>query len=910
MNTVRVVIIALAYLILGKLGLMLAIPPGYATIIWPSAGVAVAALATFGYRVWPGVFLGSFLVNLSAGPGVGVLFSERWLETAVIPIGIAIGAAVQAVTALFLVRRFAGFPNRLETEKQVLQFLVWAGPLACAANSIIGTSILFLTGTVTEDAFLRNLLIWWLGDTIGVFIFAPVVLVWLLKPLHIWKPRRLPVTVPALICLVITVAITMAGARYEREKLTQNFIKLAVALPVTLEDTLRLYTHMLDGLAGLHAANGTLTREQFKSFYSRSLESIGGIQAVSWNPVVYPEGRESYERATQAEGFKDFKITERNSSGELVPAQMHPDHVVVSYIEPYEKNVGAHGFDVGSNATRRAAFERARDTGLPVATGRITLVQETEKQFGVLVFMPVYRQGVVPGTIEGRRQNIEGYMVGVLRGGDIVSAAFSDVAAENLTFSLFDDSAPPEDEFLYASARAGEGVRALEESGLFGGASILTHTANIDFAGRNWYFEINPTPEFIAQNRTENSWVILVGGAMLTGLLIAFFMLLSGRREYLRELVAERTRELSASQKRLAQAQRIASFGNFQLDVSGERMWWSDEVDRILGMPDGRLKRTYETLSSSFHHHDLHKLTRAIEDVRSEGGRASVDCRLILGDGQEKVIHAQMERVTDTETGKFRIDGTIQDITERVMLDRMKHEFIANTSHELRTPLTSIRASLGLLMSEQIANLPEKAKQLITLSDKNAARLARLVNDLLDLETANSTGFTLNSKVLDLQKVVREAVEVTSFLADEFGVNIVVELGQPVQIYADKDRLIQVFVNLISNAAKFSPSGGEIKVSVSTQEGAAFIAVADQGDGIAPGFRDQVFKPFSQADGSAARRRGGTGLGLYIAKTLTEIQGGRISFDTELGNGTTFMVELPVAEAATSAEAASSAKVA
>lgn len=876
--------------------MQLAIPPGYATVIWPPSGIAVAVILAYGHRVWPGIFIGSFLTNFSADIEAGSLADV--VQAAAVPAGIAVGAVLQAVASSGLVHKFAGYPNRLETEKQVFSFFFWAGPVACLINSTIGSSVLCAAGVVSTADYLENLGTWWAGDTIGVFIFTPLSLVWILGLSADWKPRRMIVTVPILVSFMLTVILTVAGSDFDRERLQLNFARQAASLPPALERTLEQQINVLNSLAGLRVASPDMDRQTFKVFSDRAFRSFEGIQALSWNPVIYPQDRAAFEQQTRDEGFVEFAVVERDDSAGLVPVADRQDYVAVHFIEPYDINKGAHGFDVGSNTTRRQAFEKARDTGQPVATSRITLVQETGEQFGVLVFMPVYKRGAMPVTIEDRRQQIEGYMVSVLRGGDIVNAALDDIASERFTFRLFDDSAPRSEQFLFQSRRADDSVRVLDETGVFGGAAEFAVTTLIDFAGRRWRFEINPAPEFLAQNRSANSWIILLGGVLITGFIASFFLLVSGRSEMLRAMVMEKTRSLSISEHRLAQAQRIASLGNWELNVETGVFWWSDEVNRILNTNPDNAAKTVDLFLAFIHPDDRALISSEIARLLNKRGALNIDCRLLLSGGTEKMVQLQAELAYEDGEHPIRVIGTIQDISERKKLDRMKDEFISTVSHELRTPLTSIQGSLGLLMAKAGADVDEKSQKLLKLAYDNCQRLSRLVNDILDIEKIAAGKMEYRLETVEICRLVCDIVERQQSFAEKYGVEFEQHFDVPeIYVNLDQDRFNQALVNLLSNAAKFSDEGDRIEIRVSRNSaGEALISVSDNGQGIPEAFHSKVFEKFAQADGSETRMTGGSGLGLNITKKIIEAFDGTVEFESEEGVGSTFTFTLPVSQ--------------
>lgn len=239
--------------------------------------------------------------------------------------------------------------------------------------------------------------------------------------------------------------------------------------------------------------------------------------------------------------------------------------------------------------------------------------------------------------------------------------------------------------------------------------------------------------------------------------------------------------------------------------------------------------------------------------------------------------------------------AVIRDISERRRVEEMKQQFVSTVSHELRTPLTSIAGSLGLLVGGAGGVLPEKAGRLIGIAHSNSQRLVRLINDILDVEKIESGQMTLDLTSLDLRDIALLSLDNVRGLADSLGVSLALSEGTEAPVSGDADRLVQVVVNLLSNAAKFSPSGGVVEVSVVPEARIARLSVRDHGPGIPDAFRARIFTKFAQADGSDTRQRGGTGLGLAIAREIAERHGGRLWFESTPGEGATFHLDLPLA---------------
>jgi PAS domain S-box-containing protein len=240
----------------------------------------------------------------------------------------------------------------------------------------------------------------------------------------------------------------------------------------------------------------------------------------------------------------------------------------------------------------------------------------------------------------------------------------------------------------------------------------------------------------------------------------------------------------------------------------------------------------------------------------------------------------------------------LTDITELKRIDRMKSEFVSTVSHELRTPLTSIRGSLGLISGGVAGPMPQSAKALLDIAQNNCERLIRLINDMLDSEKIESGKMDFDFRDTDIKVLLEQALAANEGFARQHNVAFVLSAPtRPLMARVDADRLTQVVTNLVSNAVKFSPSGGSVQVSLTRVAGSVRVEVRDNGPGIPEAFHARIFQKFSQADSSDTRLKGGTGLGLNISRAIVERHSGRIGFTTEADVGTTFHFEIPEAAA-------------
>ncbi len=234
-----------------------------------------------------------------------------------------------------------------------------------------------------------------------------------------------------------------------------------------------------------------------------------------------------------------------------------------------------------------------------------------------------------------------------------------------------------------------------------------------------------------------------------------------------------------------------------------------------------------------------------------------------------------------------------------------KSQFVSTVSHELRTPLTSIKGSLDLINSGAIGPVPEQMRGLIEMASKNGARLSTLINDVLDLQKIEAGEMKFKQQMVDVPALLAESVATTQGLAESNAVTIEADTAPvvPLHVMADESRLTQVVANMISNAAKFSHAGGRVLVGCRSVGEHVRIYVQDEGIGLSEDAKEQVFDRFTQIDSSDERHAGGTGLGMNISKEIVERFGGTIDYVSQLGEGTTFFVDLPAVEAET-AEAA------
>ena len=337
-----------------------------------------------------------------------------------------------------------------------------------------------------------------------------------------------------------------------------------------------------------------------------------------------------------------------------------------------------------------------------------------------------------------------------------------------------------------------------------------------------------------------------------------------------------------------------------------------EAVDGIITIDERGIIESFNNAAVRiFGHSPDEVIGRNVSVLMPEPNRSAHDSYIARyrGDGESRIIGVGREVVglrrdgrtfpADLAISEVWLDGRriftgfVRDISERKEIERMKDEFVSTVSHELRTPLTSIGGSVKLLGGGVGGDISVQAKELVSVASRNADRLVRLVNDILDLEKIEAGKMDLRLSDLDAGELARSSAASIQGVASAAGVEILVE-GRDAPLRGDADRLVQVLVNLLSNAIKFSPSGAEVSLSFGHgKDRATRFAVKDNGPGIAEEEQHRLFSKFEQIDGSDARSKGGTGLGLAICKAIVEQHGGSIGVESRLGEGALFWFEIP-----------------
>ncbi|HXI01862.1 MAG TPA: ATP-binding protein [Candidatus Saccharimonadales bacterium] len=269
------------------------------------------------------------------------------------------------------------------------------------------------------------------------------------------------------------------------------------------------------------------------------------------------------------------------------------------------------------------------------------------------------------------------------------------------------------------------------------------------------------------------------------------------------------------------------------------------------------------------------ELTRElVESVASHAAIAIENFRLRQEELERRILESEMEKLRE--------------------VDRLKSDFVSHVSHELRTPLTALQGALDNMLDGLTGNLNEKQTRYLERMKGNTSDLVRLIEDLLDLSRIEAGQIALHPRPMPVAKVLSEACDSLGPLAAARKIDLSSEAPGDLEVRADRDRIMQILLNLAGNALKFTREGGRVGLTAELLGDRALIRVADTGIGIEPAAQDRIFERFYRIEPPGSGRVEGTGLGLAIAKSLVELHGGGITVESQVGSGTTFTVSLPV----------------
>lgn len=951
---IEVVVVAAVYFAAAKIGLSFAYINASVSPVWPPTGVAIAAVLLLGYRSWPGIFLGAFLVNL---------LTPLPIATAV---AIAVGNTAESVATLFLLRKLE-FNKQFGRARDVFKYVI-AVVLCTTISSAIGNLSLCLTGLARWQDLRLLWRTWWLGDLTGALIVAPLLLTWLAKPRKSWSASRALEAALLMVLLSVTGVVTFGSStplsiRYyvltcfivpfllwAAFRLGDRGVTLAIAALSTFAvwGTLRGLGPFIGG-----TANESLIVLQL--FVASNAVSFLFLVAVVEERRVSEESRLENERRVAV----NLAITQILAESPALTAAT--PRILQTICTTLNWDAGAMwSLDPGATALNCLSFWSAR----PGSVRKFESASR-ERTFPAGIGLPgrVW-QRLKPCWIPeiAKDDNFPRAPIAVQE--DLCAAfAFPIVGGEKFVgvMEFFShEIRQPDDALLAMFGSIGSQIGQFMERRR-AEDSLRTREAQLEV--------ITDTTPLMLIRCSKDLRYVYVNRAYATMLglelheIIGFPVVeiigedaFEGIRPYVEQVLqgqpVEYEQEVSfktIGPRHLRAAYRpewgsdgavvgwVASIS----DVS-DRKFTEDALrqfaaivestdDAIIGMDLSGIITGWNKAASDLYGYAaeevignsvsilippeqfqeeqgiLEKIRRGerlvhYETVRraKNGDRVAVSLTISpIEDDEGKVIGAS--KIARNITERRRIEAEREGLLKREhearaeaeVANRVKDEFLATLSHELRTPLNAIVGWAGMLRNNKLS--PDETERAIEIINRNAKAQTQLIESVLDVSRIVSGKLQFDLRPVDMTKVVEAAVDSMRPSADAKNIGVRMCVNANVRpVAGDFNRLQQVVWNLLTNAVKFSPADTEIDVQLRTVAEEVQIEVKDRGQGISPDFLPYVFERFRQADASTTRKFGGLGLGLAIVRHLVEMHGGSITVESEgEGKGATFTVKLP-----------------
>lgn len=680
-----------------------------------------------------------------------------------------------------------------------------------------------------------------------------------------------------------------------------------------IAERLKAYEQVLRSSQGLFRASQSVERDEWRQFVLAQdvAQTYPGIQGIGYAKRFSPAHKAALEARIRAEGFPDFRVW---------PSGVREEYSSILFLEPFTgRNLRAFGYDMLAESVRRTAMTQARDSGLATLSGKIKLVQETDNdvQVGVLLYLPIYRNGLPTTTVAERRLALDGFVYCALRINDFMAGTLGTRPAE-FAVQIFDGDEATESARMYAN-----GLLSVQQQAQYPNPIIRQSTLSL--SQHQWTLRLTTLPAFEASIDRQKSNVVLVCGSLISLLLYFVVRNLTTLREDARALAEKLTVAFTESEIRFGTLVDAASeFAIIATDERGTIKTFNTGAERMLGYRADELVDRFT--SSVLHvHEEVQARSLALSrelgcpvsgfDVfvaRARQGQAETrEWTYVRKDGSQLPVQLTVTAVrdsADTIVGFLGIGKDIshekevaqqlRDAKERAELaSRSKSEFVASMSHEIRTPMNAVLGIAQLLTNTSLSADQRKYVQMLRGAGES---LLVILNDVLDFSKLEAGQLTITPAPFRLDDVLNALATVMSVNAAHKDLELVigVEPDVPQACIGDAQRLQQVLVNLVGNAIKFTERGEVAVVVERVGHGAETVTlcfrVCDTGIGMSAEQQERLFAPFAQADSTIARRFGGTGLGLAISKRLATLMDGTISVESAVGTGSEFRVVLPL----------------
>ncbi|MEB3226454.1 MAG: diguanylate cyclase [Synechococcus sp.] len=475
---------------------------------WPSAGLAVALILAYGYRYLPAIALGSIVLNSFLSGG------HIYLACA-----LAAGSTLQTALAVWCGHRISGQIPALRRSREILLFLLSAGPLCSVIGGSVGALAQYLAGTISENQLFLAAFTWWAGDALGIIVFTPATLMFIPVGSHQWTGRRTKILFPSLLLIAMAAIAYVQISAFDQQRVQGIIQDQAQRMAFHFERILIRHTEVLQGVRSFVLASENVTAKEFRTFTQYSLQKLPSIYTLSWDPLIFDNQRQAFEQRQRLDPLipDNFQITEMTLDGRLIRAQKRTSYVAVQFVEPLEDNLVLLGFDIQSHPQRAEAILKSIRADAAYASEPISLISKSGKQQGTLVILPVQFPG----------ESLRGFVTSAYQFTDLLEETFANYSCAHqagcskkdlqIKLLFLDSLGKP---LRLAQLDPSPDTTLLNEP-------EWTFNMSIDYWGRTWQLQIQPTEEALRQYQTYTPQLVLLFSLMLLLLNEAFLLLVT-----------------------------------------------------------------------------------------------------------------------------------------------------------------------------------------------------------------------------------------------------------------------------------------------------------------------------------------------------------------------------------------------